>query len=83
MANSTWALSAAQRADVIARAAASICSLAHARGQHVDDQDAEAAASSLEKRAYAAAGVSANTTTGLRPHDEVITTYARLVLMSR
>ncbi|KAG2492745.1 hypothetical protein HYH03_008911 [Edaphochlamys debaryana] len=72
-----WSLTAAQREDVVQRLVASICALAHARGQEITAEVAEAVASGVEKKAYTAAEVAARTTTGSRPLAETTSNYAR------
>lgn len=72
-----WNLNAVQREDVLQRITASISGLALSRGQQIADQDARDAAVAIERRAYTAAEVASNTTTGSRPIVETTKAYAR------
>lgn len=74
---STWPLSAAQREDTVLRTANSIAALAFAKNVEISGEDAIAAASAIEKKAYTAADVAARTTTGDRPAVESVKAYAR------
>lgn len=77
MAAAAWALSPAQREDTVARVAANICGLCHAKGIEVSDEVGRKAALAIEPKAYTAAEVSARTTTGARPLAETTKAYAR------
>eukprot|EP00892_Ulva_mutabilis_P012690 jgi/Ulvmu1/9794/UM056_0034.1 len=77
--NSEWDPSREVRDDISGRAAAGISSMCHARGQHVDDSDAQAAASEAEQRAYDRARIESKTTTGSRPRAEVERAYLRIL----
>ena len=75
MVEKPWSLSDEQRAETVTRVAQNIESLAFSRG--VDIKDARTIAGDVEKKAYTVATVEATTTTGFRPHDEVLKSYAR------
>lgn len=72
-----WALTAAQREDVVTRTATNIFVISHSKGREISEDAAHAAALSIEKRSYTTAEVAAVTTTGNRPASEVTHTYAR------
>ena len=82
MAAAAWPLSSDDRLSVVARCAANLCALAFSRGQALGQAAAEAAARAAEAKAYAAAEVATRTTTGQRPPEESIRTYARCVCLS-
>jgi large subunit ribosomal protein L31/Ran GTPase-activating protein 1 len=77
MAEKPWSLTEGERAETVARVAQNFASLSFNRGIDITDAEAHEAAVSLEKRAYTTASVEARTTTGFRPHDEVLKSYAR------
>lgn len=77
MVEKPWSLSDDQRAETITRIAQNIESLAFSRGVDIKDAEARTIAADVEKKAYTVATVEATTTTGFRPHDEVLKSYAR------
>lgn len=85
MADKAWSLSNEQRAETVSRVGQNIESLAFSRGIEINDAEAHSIATTVEKKAYTTASVEATTTTGFRPHDEVLKSYARCgnILLSR
>ncbi|EIE18561.1 RNI-like protein [Coccomyxa subellipsoidea C-169] len=77
MADKAWSLSNEQRAETVSRVGQNIESLAFSRGIEINDAEAHSIATTVEKKAYTTASVEATTTTGFRPHDEVLKSYAR------
>lgn len=76
----SWSLTEQERADTAVRIAGNISTLAFFRGKDVSDQNAQAAAAAIEKKAYTAASVAARTTTGDRPAAEITSGYIRWVV---
>jgi len=72
-----WSLTDAERLDVVERLTASISTLAFSRNERVADDIAKALAVGIERKAYTAAEVASNTTTGTRPKHETTAAYAR------
>lgn len=77
MAATTWSLTEQERASTVERITTNILNLAFFKGKEINDQDARAAATAIEKKAYTAAQVAARTTTGERPAAETTSSYAR------
>jgi hypothetical protein len=75
--SATWSLSSEQRASTLQRISASICCLAHSRGQEIPEDVAYESSVSIELKAYTAAQVASNVTTGSRPLIESTKAYAR------
>lgn len=82
MADKAWSLSDEQRAETVSRVAQNIESLAFSRGIEINDAEARSIANAVEKKAYTTASVEATTTTGFRPHEEALKSYARCDLHS-
>ena len=82
MADKAWSLSDEQRAETVSRVAQNIESLAFSRGIEINDAEARSIANAVEKKAYTTASVEATTTTGFRPHEEALKSYARCDLNS-
>lgn len=77
MAEKPWSLTDEERKATIKRVADNYASLSFNRGINISDAEAQEAAIALEKKAYTVASVEARTTTGVRPHAEVLKSYVR------
>lgn len=77
MAEQAWSLTDAERVETVERVAQNYATLSFNRGIDVTDAEAKETAVALEKKAYTVASVEARTTTGVRPHAEVLKSYAR------
>lgn len=78
----TWSLSQEQRQETVGRVAANLFTIAFTKGFPITDEVALDAASTFERRAYTAAAVASNVTTGSRPEAETTLGYARCVCLS-
>lgn len=75
----TWALTEQERLDVVERLTLNMCNLAFFRNAAIPGNLAATAAIQIEQKAYTAAQVASNTTTGSRPKAETTSAYARRV----
>eukprot|EP00798_Chlamydomonas_sp_ICE-L_P028435 gene28435-31577_t len=76
-AGTAWSLTPEQRESTINRVTANISAMGLARNITIGADVARVSAVQIERKAYTAAEVASNTTTGHRPASETIETYAR------